>query len=120
MMAIRRRSVDTNPGSPRSPRLWQSRTMAACTLPSETPVSTPRRRTSCKTVCRRSPGGDAGLLDPLPLRLSGAGLATMTSDQTCGDEPGARVIPTAGVIHPWGIGFIVEGPRGPDGASLTI
>jgi beta-lactamase class C len=41
--------------------------------------------------------------------LSGAGLATMTSDQTCGDEPGQHVIPPAGVIHPWGIGFMLKG-----------
>ena len=41
--------------------------------------------------------------------LSGAGLATMTSDQTCGDEPGEHVIPPAGVIHPWGIGFMLKG-----------
>jgi beta-lactamase class C len=44
--------------------------------------------------------------------LSGAGLATMTSDQTCGDEPGERVIPPAGVIHPWGIGFMLKGRAG--------
>jgi beta-lactamase class C len=41
--------------------------------------------------------------------LSGAGLATMTSDQTCGDEPGDLVIPPAGGIHPWGIGFMLKG-----------
>ena len=41
--------------------------------------------------------------------LSGAGLAAMTSDQTCGDEPGEHVIPAAGVIHPWGIGFMLKG-----------
>jgi CubicO group peptidase (beta-lactamase class C family) len=41
--------------------------------------------------------------------LSGAGLATMTSDQTCGDEPGDRVIPPVGVIHPWGLGFMLKG-----------
>jgi beta-lactamase class C len=41
--------------------------------------------------------------------LSGAGIATMTSDQTCGDEPGEQVIPATGVIHPWGIGFMLKG-----------
>jgi beta-lactamase class C len=41
--------------------------------------------------------------------LSSAGLATMTADQTCGDQPGEHVIPPAGVIHPWGIGFMLKG-----------
>jgi len=44
--------------------------------------------------------------------LSCAGLATMTSDQTCGDEPGDHVIPVTGVIHPWGIGFMLKGRAG--------
>jgi beta-lactamase class C len=44
--------------------------------------------------------------------LSGAGLATMTSDQTCGDQQGEHVIPPTGVIHPWGIGFILKGRAG--------
>jgi beta-lactamase class C len=41
--------------------------------------------------------------------LSAAGLATMTSDQTCGDQPGLHVMPATGVIHPWGIGFMLKG-----------
>ena len=44
--------------------------------------------------------------------LSNAGLRTMTSDQTCGDEPGERVYPPAGIIHPWGIGFMLKGRAG--------
>jgi CubicO group peptidase (beta-lactamase class C family) len=44
--------------------------------------------------------------------LSAAGLATMTTDQTCGDEPGEHVIRPVGVIHPWGIGFMLKGRSG--------
>jgi len=44
--------------------------------------------------------------------MSSAALRTMTSDQTCGDEPGEHVVQPTGVIHPWGIGFMLKGRAG--------
>lgn len=44
--------------------------------------------------------------------FSEAALRTMTSDQTGGDFPGERVMPVAGVIHPWGLGFFLKGKAG--------
>ncbi len=40
--------------------------------------------------------------------VSRAGLAVMTTDQTCSDDPGDSVIEPEGVIHPWGIGFMLK------------
>lgn len=44
--------------------------------------------------------------------LSGAAIRTMVSDQTGGDFPGERVLPVTGVIHPWGLGFMLKGRAG--------
>jgi CubicO group peptidase (beta-lactamase class C family) len=44
--------------------------------------------------------------------LSGAAIRTMVSDQTGGDYPGERVFPVKGVIHPWGLGFMIKGRAG--------
>jgi CubicO group peptidase (beta-lactamase class C family) len=44
--------------------------------------------------------------------FSSAALRSMTSDQTGGDFPGERVMPIAGVIHPWGLGFMLKGRAG--------
>jgi CubicO group peptidase (beta-lactamase class C family) len=54
------------------------------------------------------------LFTPYPDKqfLSGAALRAMTSDQTCGDEPGDRVVRPTGVVHPWGIGFMLKGRAG--------
>lgn len=44
--------------------------------------------------------------------LSGAAIRTMVSDQTGGDLPGERVTPVTGVVHPWGLGFMIKGRAG--------
>lgn len=44
--------------------------------------------------------------------LSGAALRTMISDQTGGDFPGERVTPVTGVVHPWGLGFMLKARAG--------
>ncbi|MGE3797308.1 MAG: serine hydrolase domain-containing protein [Thermomicrobiales bacterium] len=51
------------------------------------------------------------LFDPFaaPCFFARASLDVMTTDQTCGDVPGDSVIEPAGIIHPWGIGFMLKG-----------
>jgi beta-lactamase class C len=44
--------------------------------------------------------------------LSSAALRTMISDQTGGDYPGEKIFRPEGVIHPWGIGFMLKGRAG--------
>lgn len=44
--------------------------------------------------------------------FSSVGLRTMITDQTGGDLPGERVAHPAGVIHPWGVGFMIKGRSG--------
>ena len=44
--------------------------------------------------------------------LSAAALRSMVSDQTGGDFPGERVAKPQGVIHPWGLGFMIKGRAG--------
>jgi CubicO group peptidase (beta-lactamase class C family) len=44
--------------------------------------------------------------------LSSAAIRSMVSDQTGGDLPGERVQPISGVIHPWGLGFMLKGRAG--------
>lgn len=44
--------------------------------------------------------------------LSGAALRTMVTDQTGGDFPGEQVTPVTGVVHPWGLGFMIKGRAG--------
>ena len=41
--------------------------------------------------------------------FSRAGTTTMVTDQTGSDLPGEAVQPPTGVIHPWGIGFMIKG-----------
>jgi len=41
--------------------------------------------------------------------LSGAGLRALVSDQTGGDLPGHQVVRPVGVIHPYGLGFMLKG-----------
>lgn len=49
-----------------------------------------------------APNGDHRILSPV-------GLKVMTTDQTGGDFPGEVVVPPEGVIHPWGIGWMIKG-----------
>ncbi len=44
--------------------------------------------------------------------LSRAGTAAMVTDQTGSDLPGEVIRPATGVIHPWGVGFMIKGRSG--------